>query len=722
MTTRTDSTLRALRSGVRIFLGVLIMLGAGMPPLSSAYTVYEVFTGAYVPMWKCGSSDGQHVSGITDVVVHPTLGAVIVVMDDALFDAYSGRAAVIGGTLELAGTKHLDGASGAYYYKAVAMRLVVPPPVPTQPNNKRQLVLLCKVSDNSNEPYPWSEFDLMVDGPSPHSANSYWSDVSYGNLTLNNSDVAGSGSRWLSLSKTASQYAPGGALQFDLLLNDAIAAANTEALNFPSYDGIVIITNSSLANGLSYGQSRYKTIDNVGKSYGVVWTYAEHAIVGSALTHEIGHSVGIPHSTNQYFDPDSVVSYGNPYDVMSSWYCDHPDINLCVPPHTVSYYKSALKRWIPDTRVYRPVYEAGTQDSQATVTIDRISRSPLVLNPGKLMAQIPIGSTNTHFYVAEARRRVGFDANVLGEGIVIYKIDTGVYAQASLIDGDGNHFEYDGGVFWVPGETFVDAAASIKIEVLGFTTEGFEVRISTGGFVTESPPLNDFAISLDGTDYARTRDSVSLSPASSITVEAWIKPSALDRTQVIVSKHGPENAGVSLAGGYELSLSSANELVFATFGNAGNVRGELRSGPLAVQPHPLSVGQWNHVSGSYDYQSGVMRVSINGDLWAVTLPADARPANGDTSVVIGRAATSASGTFFYGSLDEIRICDRAVYTASGFELTYVLDVDIFTRALWRMNEGGGGVATDLASGNTATLASKGGGLPVWVNGVTVPVT
>ena len=54
--------------------------------------------------------------------------------------------------------------------------------------------------------------------------------------------------------------------------------------------------------------------------------------------------------------------------------------------------------------------------------------------------------------------------------------------SARVVDGDQPPATYSDteGVMWRVGETFVDLANSIAVEVLAATTDGFQVRISSG--------------------------------------------------------------------------------------------------------------------------------------------------------------------------------------------------------------------------------------------------
>jgi uncharacterized repeat protein (TIGR01451 family) len=109
-----------------------------------------------------------------------------------------------------------------------------------------------------------------------------------------------------------------------------------------------------------------------------------------------------------------------------------------------------------------------------------------------LMAKIPIRGSATEFYTVEARRFLGYDAQVPGEAIVIHRVNTTLDDRlAQVVDPDGNGDPNDAGAMWRPGETFTDAANGITVAVLSSGPTGFEVSISTGsGGAAGKPDLS----------------------------------------------------------------------------------------------------------------------------------------------------------------------------------------------------------------------------------------
>jgi len=96
------------------------------------------------------------------------------------------------------------------------------------------------------------------------------------------------------------------------------------------------------------------------------------------------------------------------------------------------------------------------------------------------MAQIPISGSNSHFYVVEVRRKVGYDVKLPGEAVIIHEVLTSRQEPAHVIDIDGNGNTGDTGAMWTVGETFLDAPNGISVHIDSQTATGYVITISSG--------------------------------------------------------------------------------------------------------------------------------------------------------------------------------------------------------------------------------------------------
>jgi hypothetical protein len=211
----------------------------------------------------------------------------------------------------------------------------------------------------------------------------------------------------------------------------------------------------------------------------------------------------------------------------------------------------------------------------------------------------------------------------------------------------------------------------------------------------------DRALQFNGTSqYVRVPSTGTISPTGAMTVEAWIKPSALGSNRAIVSKRDASN------GGYELRLNNSNQVVFATYANDGSVRDSVTT------TDTVALGQWQHVAGVYDATVGQerLRVTLRGMVTSKT--STANPRAGGSNLNIGRSGTA--GNHFSGIIDDVRLSNVARYAADFVQSKNHVN-DLSTLGLWKLDDGAGTLVVD-ASGNLDPGTAVSG--PSWVTGVT----
>ncbi len=148
----------------------------------------------------------------------------------------------------------------------------------------------------------------------------------------------------------------------------------------------------------------------------------------------------------------------------------------------------------------------------------------------------------------------------------------------------------------------------------------------------------------DGTeDYINCGNGTTLNIANAITLEAWIKPSAISGSQDIIAK--PSN--------YVLELKPTGKITMALSTNEG---WHFTLDSIAG----LSSGNWYHVVGSYSSAGAVVKFYINGVLDRT-----------DTTSTSGMITTSANNlnlayynsgfpNRFGGLMDEVRLYNESV--------------------------------------------------------------
>jgi hypothetical protein len=160
------------------------------------------------------------------------------------------------------------------------------------------------------------------------------------------------------------------------------------------------------------------------------------------------------------------------------------------------------------------------------------------------------------------------------------------------------------------------------------------------------------AVSASG-DIVSVPDSPSLSVTGSLTVAAWIRPTAAPVSS------GPQHGiiekwdwnGSTAINGYYLRLSPLNELTFTIASGSSNVG-------IGTYPRQVPASVWTHVAGVYDASAGSLKLYNAGAL-DPTMTSSGVPAPGDGSSPLdigdGQGAQQ-----FVGNIDEARVYTKAL--------------------------------------------------------------
>ncbi len=335
------------------------------------------------------------------------------------------------------------------------------------------VTLPCKFSDIATEPEDLAFF-LGMYANSPGGLDHYWREVSYDTIDIDGSTAID----WVTLPQPQSFYVPtpgsGSSADLNTLFNHCTAAADP-FVDF-SGGGTPFVGINMMFNGLldccAWGGTRFATLDGVSKVWRVTWeppwAYANEGVIA----HEMGHGFGLPHSNN--WDNDG-NPYDSPWDVMSAAtaYSVSDPVYGDLGKHVHAYHKEMLG-WIP------PAERIDVDpDSSATIVLDALA---LAGTTDYRMAVVPIPNSS-RFYTVESRIRIGnYDGGLAGDAVIISEVDLGrgepIWAYDSDVPPAG--FGDNEGTMWRVGETFVDAASDIEVEILAATANGFMVRIASG--------------------------------------------------------------------------------------------------------------------------------------------------------------------------------------------------------------------------------------------------
>jgi hypothetical protein len=154
------------------------------------------------------------------------------------------------------------------------------------------------------------------------------------------------------------------------------------------------------------------------------------------------------------------------------------------------------------------------------------------------------------------------------------------------------------------------------------------------------------ALSFDGiNDRVNINDSNSLDLTNGMTLEAWVRPTALSSWQTVILKERPGN------------------LVYSLYANTNTNRPSIEiatSSAYSIQTgsSQLAINTWTHLAATYD--GATLRIYVNG----IQTGSKAVTGNMLTSTGALRIGGNAVwGEWFAGLIDEVRIYNRALSQA-----------------------------------------------------------
>ncbi len=322
-------------------------------------------------------------------------------------------------------------------------------------------IILCKFSDLPDEPLPVSRYEAMY-ASSFGGADDFYREVSDGRINIQGTRIYG----WYTLPRARSSYVVNDQANLSQLFNDCTRQADPD-VDFRQVVGMAMHFNAFL-DCCSWGGSRTATLDGVTKTFATMWN-ASWARAGTSW-HEMGHSVGLPHSGGPYGR-----TYDSVWDVMSASTSGrylNRDFGFG-GAHFIAYHKNLLglipagRRVAVTSGEWRGVVEQHARSTNGT---------------GTVLVMLPVADPQRfgQAYTIELRGKTGYDVRVPRSALIIHSIVPGRAEPAQIVDGDGDGDPNDDGATWTVGEIFSDPAAGIEIRVDSLTAAGVAVTVRNG--------------------------------------------------------------------------------------------------------------------------------------------------------------------------------------------------------------------------------------------------
>jgi hypothetical protein len=393
---------------------------------------------------------------------------------------------------------------------------------------KKVIYLLLKFADDVSVPHP-PNFYSNLNNPDvppvgevfPATINGFFRKTSWDQFSWIG-DVGGAGgvpaTGWLTLPFTKSHYANCGwdtqCADLEAIATDGMDLGTAAGINFTEYDNVNFVLSNDLGCCASGGGFVYQD-----KFYGATWEppWGQETAL---YVHEMGHSIGLPHSGWVY------RAYDSPWDVMSSsgtsasvvacgsyfsansgttrtLYCSEPGDGY------IAAHKDQLG-WIPvGNEVVFDAFSPG-----ATVTLDA---GALPLGSAVKMIKIchsawPCTGFTARYLTIEARvKGLGagsqFDNGIPGEGVIVHNVQmdrprigaddpcfsndqSGWALPVDATPGDWNgapSCNSGGRTFpnyallnaqWLPGQTYFDPASGRSVSVQSRSGSSFVIVVS----------------------------------------------------------------------------------------------------------------------------------------------------------------------------------------------------------------------------------------------------
>lgn len=209
--------------------------------------------------------------------------------------------------------------------------------------------------------------------------------------------------------------------------------------------------------------------------------------------------------------------------------------------------------------------------------------------------------------------------------------------------------------------------------------------VTFGGPAASGTALTS-SVALDGSgDGFLTPDAPATDTRKSFAVSAWVRPAETGRTMTVASQDADGAPGFSLG----LRAEDSGPAWSFTIGDA------------RVSGGSPETGEWAHVLGLYDAETGKARLYVNGR--ATGTAADATPAEAAGAFQIGRAR-GASGyrDRWHGDIGDVQVHDRVVVPSEVSELAHRTPKRL---GHWSLENATDGASPEQAGGSPLRLGT-----------------
>jgi M6 family metalloprotease-like protein len=368
-------------------------------------------------------------------------------------------------------------------------------------------IILCKFNDVPDEPLPVSRYEAMY-ADSFGGADDFYREVSDGRINIQGTRIYG----WYTLPRARSAYVINDQANLNSLFNDCTRQADPD-VDFKQVVGMAMHFNAFL-DCCSWGGSRTATLDGVTKTFATMWN-ASWARSGTSW-HEMGHSIGLPHSGGPYGR-----TYDSVWDVMSASTSGrylNQDFGFG-GAHFIGYHKNLLglipagRRVTVTSGEWRGVVEAHARNANGS---------------GTVLVMVPVADPARfgQAYTLELRGKTGYDVRIPRAALIIHSIVPGRAEPARIVDGDGDGDPNDDGATWTVGETFSDPSAGIEIQIDSLTASGVAVTVRNGAGRGATLAIGGATFARAYGDATLLRDSVRVNGTSAwraASRRSWLK-------------------------------------------------------------------------------------------------------------------------------------------------------------------------------------------------------